>query len=215
MHRGDASWPWPFVATQRIAILDRELRLDLCATNLSDQAVPLYHPYFPADGAQLRFPAAGVWSVGDRKLPEHEIQPTGELDFLCGRAISNSVADHCFVHWGQPAHISWLGRSLALEVCASAFLPAAVVFIRPGADAFCFEPVPHVGNWLIYAGLSQRCQLSHQPTIFAIRLHSEREVQLSEVKLNLNALQGDRYVKAGGTSDSIGHGGWRSGGVHW
>jgi aldose 1-epimerase len=41
---------------------------------------------------------------------------------------------------------------LALEISGSPELSAAVVYVRSGADGFCFEPVPHINNALHLRG---------------------------------------------------------------
>lgn len=150
-HVPDASWPWPFAATQGITVSERALRLDLAAVNTADTAVPLafgHHPYFESQGAQLTFAADAVWSVGDDALPQRRTAIGAPFDFRVPTRVQGADIDHCYVGWQGSAAIAWQHRPLQLRILASPSLPAAVLFIRPGADAFCFEPVPHVNNAL-------------------------------------------------------------------
>ena len=151
MHRPDAAWPWAFEARQRITLSDDLLLLEFDAVNLESQPVPLafgYHPYFPCSGARLTFHAQGVWLVGDDSLPSELAQPAGRFDFSRGAAVENADIDHCFTGWNGVAIITWPDKAQALGITGSRELTSAVVYIRRGLDAFCFEPVAHINNAL-------------------------------------------------------------------
>lgn len=151
VHQPDAGWPWAFEARQRITIADRELTLDLTATNLAPRPVPLafgHHPYIPKKGAHLRFRARGVWLVGIDGLPSERVKNCGKFDFSRPTPVEQGDIDHCFTDWTGPAHVSWTDRPLALEIGGSRTLPSAVVYVRTGMEDFCFEPVPHINNAL-------------------------------------------------------------------
>jgi aldose 1-epimerase len=150
-HQPDGGWPWPFEARQRITLAERELMLDLTATNLASRPVPLafgHHPYFLQRGASLAFRARGVWLVGEDGLPSERARTGGGFDFSQGRSVEGCAIDHCFTGWTGPACISWQDQPFALEITGSPTLPCAVVYIKPGAAGFCFEPVPHINNAL-------------------------------------------------------------------
>jgi aldose 1-epimerase len=150
-HRPDAAWPWAFEARQRITLSDDLLVLEFDAVNLESQAVPLsfgHHPYFPCSGARLTFHAQGVWLVGDDSLPRELAQPAGQFDFSRGAAVANADIDHCFTGWNGVAIIAWPDKTQALGIAGSRELSSAVVYIRRGLDAFCFEPVAHINNAL-------------------------------------------------------------------
>jgi aldose 1-epimerase len=151
VHRPDAAWPWAFEARQRITLGDDLLVLEFVAVNLESEAVPLafgYHPYFPRSDARLTFHAQGVWLVGDDGLPYELAQPAGQFDFSRGAAVENADIDHCFTGWNGVAIIAWPDKPLALAITGSRELSSAVVYIRRGLDAFCFEPVAHINNAL-------------------------------------------------------------------
>lgn len=150
-HGGDDDWPWPFEAQQHITLGEQHLTLRLIARNLADVAVPLafgHHPYFDSAGASLCFAAEAVWMNGDNALPTTKARPAGHFDCTTPTAISGRAIDHCYDGVGGTAHIAWSGRAFALEIASSSSLPAAVVYIPAGGNAFCFEPVPNITNAL-------------------------------------------------------------------
>lgn len=151
VHRPDLAWPWPFEAQQTIRIADGSLTLALSAINRADHPAPLafgHHPYIPMAGAHLSFVARRVWLSGIDQLPAESVAPAAELDFSVPKSVETVSVDHCYTGWDGRARVHWAGRPLALEIEASRSLPAAVVYVRRGAEAFCFEPVPHLSNAL-------------------------------------------------------------------
>jgi aldose 1-epimerase len=152
-HEPDAHWPWPFDAEQHISLTADTLSIDLCARNLSDQAVPLsfgHHPYFDRDVAALSFRAARVWHAGADGLPERAETPSGHYDFSHGAPVTGRMLDHGYAGWDGRAEIRWAGRPLKLNITAD--MAAAVVYIPADGDVFCFEPVPHINNALNLPG---------------------------------------------------------------
>ncbi|MFM2100159.1 MAG: hypothetical protein RLZZ366_1698 [Pseudomonadota bacterium] len=154
-HVGDDNWPWPFEARQRVSLTENRLTLALSIRNLAAFPVPAsfgHHPYFDADGAMLTFNAEHVWMSGNDGLPTEPVVPTGQFDFATVKPVEGRVVDHCYAGVSGEARISWVGRSLALEIIASPPLKAAVVYVPKGGDAFCFEPVAHINNALKLPG---------------------------------------------------------------
>ncbi len=155
VHQPDGSWPWAFEARQRITLAERVLTLDLSAINLAPRPVPLafgHHPYLLRAGAYLTFDAQGVWLMGDDALPRECVDVDGKFDFSQATPVENRDVDNCFAGWSGAACVAWPDKPLALEITASATLPGAVVYIRNGAEGFCFEPVPHINNSLNLRG---------------------------------------------------------------
>jgi aldose 1-epimerase len=148
-HRPCASWPFAFEAQQRITLGPGSLTIDMSAVNLAERAAPLafgHHPYFPREGAWLKFGAESVWLVGDDGLPSLRLKPFGKFDYANGMAVTRGDIDHCFTDWHGKAEIYWPERHLAVQIDASESLRCAVVCIRSDVDGFCFEPVPHINN---------------------------------------------------------------------
>ncbi|MFM9829776.1 MAG: aldose 1-epimerase [Sphingomonas sp.] len=151
VHVANADWPWPFRATQRIALTPTALILSLRVTNLHTHPVPLafgHHPYFDATGATLHFTAETLWTNDARALPSGATSPAGVFDFGDGAPVEGRVVDHCYTGWDGAARIDWADRLWRLHITTVPALPAAVVYIPRGGDIFCFEPVPHINDAL-------------------------------------------------------------------
>ena len=155
VHAGDGDWPWPFEASQRVTVSAHGLTLALGVRNLATEAVPLaigHHPYFDAADATMAFRADAVWMAGPDALPTTPLVPDGQFDFGTPAPVQGRDIDHCYAGVAGPARIGWSGRPLALEIASTPQLEAAVVYVPPGGDAFCFEPVPHINNALNLPG---------------------------------------------------------------
>lgn len=154
-HSADPHWHWPFDAEQEITLGNGVLTLTLSTTNRADQPVPLafgHHPYFDEDGASLRFAAKAVWMSGDDALPTMAVEPRGQFDFQTGGPVAGRNIDHCYSGIAGVAEVTWADRPLRLHIASNPQLPAAVVYVPEGGDAFCFEPVPHINNALNLPG---------------------------------------------------------------
>lgn len=148
-HPGDAFWPWPLRAEQRITLGDDKLTIDLRATNLANEPVPLaigHHPYFPRGEASVTLQADAVWLADARNLPAAAVIPDAQLDLSDGPAVSGRELDNCYTGVSWPARIDWPDH--ALTIACSPELPCAVVYANSAADALCIEPVAHLSNAL-------------------------------------------------------------------
>lgn len=60
-------WPWPFVATQRLALTPEGLHAEMSLRNAGDTPMPAgggFHPYFArTPGMRVRFEADTVWPM--------------------------------------------------------------------------------------------------------------------------------------------------------
>ena len=111
-HPGGAAWPYPFDAEQRYVLAPDSLTIEMRVTNRAAMPVPLsfgHHPYFPRDGARLRFAAAHVWMSGADALPTLRVKPFDGFDFAAGADIARRDVDHCYTGWDGRAMISWAG----------------------------------------------------------------------------------------------------------
>jgi aldose 1-epimerase len=148
-YRGGSAWPFPFEAEQRYVLDEDSLTIEMRATNRADEPVPLafgHHPYFPRQGANLRFSAERVWMNGEDALPTLCMKPFARYDFSGGAPLTRGDVDHCYTGWDGRASISWEGRPFALDIRASSNLGSAVIYINSQLDGFCFEPVPHLND---------------------------------------------------------------------
>jgi aldose 1-epimerase len=148
-HDGDEDWPWPFEARQDVRISADHLIVDLSVKNMAQYAVPLgfgHHPYFDQAGAKLQFSATKLWLADKDNVPTILTDVSAPFDFSAPTAVEGRSVDNCYTGIAGPATIAWEDRALTLTITSD--LPAAVIYIPFGEAAFCFEPVPHINNWL-------------------------------------------------------------------
>ncbi len=148
-HHANAYWHWPFSATQTLTLSDKQLVLELSATNKAQIATPMafgHHPYFDAEGASLFFKADRVYTSDTNSLPGQAMAPEGTFAFDDNGEIAGRDVDHCYAGWDGKARIVWDNRKYGLDIAAD--MAAAVVYIPKEGASFCFEPVPHINNSL-------------------------------------------------------------------
>lgn len=154
----DASpaWPWRFSSTQRIALDDKALSVEIAVTNEDIAAMPAgigHHPYFPhTRGTRLATACAAMWRTDAEVMPT--VLETGEVvDRLrSGVTLDDLDLDNNFVGWERAARIDWrqdgIGRDRHLVMQAGPALGYFVIYSPRGADHFCAEPVSQCTDWL-------------------------------------------------------------------
>ena len=65
---------------------------------------------------------------------------------LPGRKVDSVVLDNCFDGWDGRAAITWPKRRLQLALEASQPFRHLVIYVPPGRDFFCVEPVSHANG---------------------------------------------------------------------
>jgi aldose 1-epimerase len=129
----------------------------LVLTNTDRRAFPAgvgLHPYFPVTpDCLLQLPAQTYWRSAADCLPiARELVPPA-WDFRAARRVAGSDIDHCFERdTAHPVRIEWPSRAYAVELHCEPIEPFWVVYIPPGAERFCVEPVTHVNNAFALAG---------------------------------------------------------------
>jgi aldose 1-epimerase len=150
LYRRDGS-PFSFTAHLAYTLSANALRVTLKVTNNGRHALPFglgLHPWMPQpEGALLRAPADGVWLAGADKLPTERIAPPPQAwDFSdsAGCTLPIDGVDNAFTGWDGAADIAWPSRGLRLRI--SADMACYILYVPPGKDFFCFEPVDHPIN---------------------------------------------------------------------
>jgi aldose 1-epimerase len=141
VHGGDAAWPWPFVAWQRLALSPHGLTATLEIVGDGDRAMPVslgFHPCFAA-AETLAFTATGMWQADAAMLPTVPAAADALGDWRGGGALSRAdLVDHCYTGWNGTATIARRDGDVVLSAQGT---PALHVFVPSGASFFCAEPV--------------------------------------------------------------------------
>lgn len=145
-HRGDASWPFAFDASQTIRVTPGAVEFTLAMTNQSGRDAPAglgWHPFFvKRAGAHVSLSATGRWEMDAEKLPTVR-EPSSGID----ADVATLDVDHCFDGWSGTAHL----RDPVFDIRVSSNLSRIVVFTNPSRDNIAIEPVSHVNNALALA----------------------------------------------------------------
>lgn len=135
-----ALWPWAFEASQRIRLTANGYAHAMTVTNRDSGSMPAglgMHPYFPRAGASLELSAKGRWPIGPDRLPTQHQTLEATPDWFAGEGF-----DDCFTGCDHPVRIRW--PSHTLSITSSAGAPFVHVYMPPGEDFFCVEPVSHI-----------------------------------------------------------------------
>lgn len=136
-------WPWAYVATQRIALVDGGAEIDLSLTNLSDEDMPAglgLHPYF------VRREADTI-ETGARRMVINSSDgiPTGEAAFVPGEKPVAEVEgiDNLLLDESGRACLCLGGVRCDMTATGAVGFH---VYVPEGEDFFCLEPVSHRPN---------------------------------------------------------------------
>ncbi|MBB5517783.1 aldose epimerase family protein [Amphiplicatus metriothermophilus] len=139
---GPGRFPFPYEASQEIALDAQGLSIVLVLTNAGAGPMPAglgLHPYFPRrTDTRLSFAADGLWTPHEAGGGAETPVPGG-LDFARGAPLPERGVDHSFIGFSGEALIETDGLALRLKSDA----PILHLYAPPGADFFCLEPVTH------------------------------------------------------------------------
>jgi aldose 1-epimerase len=147
-HNG-GDWPWAYRAVQRFRLAGSALEVSMSLTNESSDAMPAgmgLHPYFDrTPHASMVTAAPRVW-LSENAIPRSLVEVPSHWDFSRDLRISELDLDHCFSGWSRQADIVWPERRLRLRIDADPVLSHLVVYVPPGQDYFCVEPVSNAND---------------------------------------------------------------------
>lgn len=142
------AWPWPMRAEQGITLTDAEAIWWLALTNLGDTPMPAglgFHPFFPRDaGTRLIARHRGEWQTDEACLPTRLHSRPAAIDWWDGQPVGTRLVDTVYTGREGPLLIHWPERGLSLALRPSDDLPFTTIYVPPGADFFCAEPVSHM-----------------------------------------------------------------------
>lgn len=141
---------WRYRAWQRFWLYPDRLEVELGVTNRGPAAMPFglgLHPYLThREDALLSAEVAGVWLPDDANIPRR-LEPVPVLwRFDAARPVEELVLDHNFQGWSGTARIDWPEHGRSLTIAADPPLRHLVVYVPPGMDFFCVEPVSQVAD---------------------------------------------------------------------
>jgi aldose 1-epimerase len=142
--------PFDYRARQIFALGENGLEVALEVTNAGDGPMPAgigLHPYLPrTDGVTLRARLDHVWLPDERKIPQQRVPLPAAWDFARGLPLAQLDLDHCFGGWDGRAELHWPETDLTLVIETTPSLRHLVIYVPPGRDFFCIEPVSHVND---------------------------------------------------------------------
>lgn len=140
--------PFSYCAQLHYRLQGASLEVSLEVQNCGDAVLPFglgLHPWLPRSaGVTLCARARAVWQRGDDGLPVRKTAVPEEWNFDTARGLPLSGIDNIFTGWNGEAEIAWPESGARLRIRAD--MAYYIVYTRPGADFFCFEPVDHMIN---------------------------------------------------------------------
>ena len=136
-------WPWAYVATQRIALIDGGAEIELSVTNASDEDMPAglgLHPYFVRGEADwIAVGAARMVTNGSDGIP------VGEAPIAPGDKPLDTIEgmDNLLLDDSGRAQVRSGGRRLNIKARGAVGFH---VYVPEGETFFCVEPVSHRPN---------------------------------------------------------------------
>jgi aldose 1-epimerase len=105
------------------------------------------HPYFVrTPGVTLRARLDRVWLMDERQIPTGPAALPAAWDFARAPRLAELTMDHCFGGWDGRAELHWPETGVTLEIEAEPLFGHLVIYVPPGRDIFCVEPVSHVND---------------------------------------------------------------------
>ncbi|SHG64089.1 aldose 1-epimerase [Massilia sp. CF038] len=140
--------PFAYRAHLRYILRGKTLEVELAVRNCGAAVLPFglgLHPWLPRTaGVTLRARACSAWARGDDGLPTDRIAIPEDWNFDMPRRLPERAIDNIFSGWDGEARIVWPESSMQLRI--RTHMAYYIVYTRPGADFFCFEPVDHMIN---------------------------------------------------------------------
>jgi len=135
---------------QHFDLDENGLNAELEITNTGPHPLPFgfgHHPYFPrSEGLTLKADVDQVWLPDPRKLPRDKITLPEDWNFETPKRLAALDLDHCFSGFGGEANMYWPETGIDLSIQSDLIFGHLVVFVPPGEDFVCVEPVSNVTN---------------------------------------------------------------------
>jgi aldose 1-epimerase len=145
-----ADTPLDYQASQMFDLGEDGLAVTIAVINAGSAAMPAgigLHPYFiRTDGVTLRARLGHVWLADERKIPRERAPVPAGWNFSKAPRLAALELDNCFDGWDGRAEIHWPESGLTLRIEAEPLFGHLVVYVPPGEDFFCMEPVSNAND---------------------------------------------------------------------
>jgi aldose 1-epimerase len=142
--------PLDYHARQVFELKDDGLSVTIEVTNAGNGPMPAgvgLHPYFVrTEGVTLRASLARVWLADERNIPKEHVPLRARWDFAKAPRVATLEMDNCFDEWNGQAEIHWPEADLELRIEAEPIFEHLVVYVPPGENFFCVEPVSNAND---------------------------------------------------------------------
>jgi aldose 1-epimerase len=140
--------PFSYSALLRYSLRGAALDVELEVRNCGDAVLPFglgLHPWLPrTDTVMLRARGCATWQRGADGLPVQRIGIPDDWNFDALNTLPSGGIDNVFDGWDGHAEVVWPENGIRLRI--SADMAYYIVYTRPDAGFFCFEPVDHLIN---------------------------------------------------------------------
>jgi len=148
----DESAPFQYECAQSISIDLNRVSVKLRARNTSARRIPMgfgLHPYFANRScAVVKADVPTRWQWDAEMMPVREEANPDAAGFLRGQRVRELPATAEYAGWGGAAAIDWPALQLRVSLETTPALRHVVMWMPPGKDFFCFEPVSHATDAL-------------------------------------------------------------------
>jgi aldose 1-epimerase len=150
LERDDPTAVFRYRAEQRFTLTEETLEVTLAVTHLGAAPMPYglgLHAYFARRDALLSAEVAGVWLPDASNIPRDLAAVPIEWGFRLRRDVNELAGlDHNFQGWAGIARVEWPDHGAGVMVEADEPFRHLVLYVPPGQDYFCLEPVSHVAD---------------------------------------------------------------------
>ena len=145
-HQADV-WPWAYEARQVFSLETDAFCVDLSVKNLGQSPMPAglgWHPYFHRKDAELKVPTRVVWTPNADTGENLPGRIPNQIDLIQTRKVETLNLDTTFSLAEPIMRISWPTHSV--ELVSDPLFHHATIYVPPGEDYFCAEPISHAPN---------------------------------------------------------------------
>ena len=145
-HEADA-WPWDYTALQNFQLEEDALILELTVTNGGATPMPAglgWHPYFRRQNAALKLSTTHEWCPDEDTGDNQPVTVTTDKDLSAGRAVETLKLDTAFSVSEPIIETTWPTHRVTMV--SDPVFSHATIYVPPGADYFCAEPITHAPN---------------------------------------------------------------------